>query len=247
MTEEQAAHTGGWARRYDAVAVREARVLERVRAAAGREGALAEEVLAVYLDLLGAAEEDARLLWPGEEARLACTACLVRLYDDLLASYYLVQRGLYLQACRVWLSYLDTLVLALQVVQEPAAAAAWLRGEPVEPADARRALEATGRVSPLIGELYAQLDLQSHPRSKAGFERALTIRQHWGDWQLQFVLGGEGNEAWLRRGLADWLYLGAVGLGALAGLGVVPPDSGWSRRRAAIVAAVSAELRVELP
>ncbi|HLI29193.1 MAG TPA: hypothetical protein VKZ60_19160 [Chloroflexota bacterium] len=237
----------GWARRYDPVAAREARVLERVRATAGRECTLAEEVLAVYLDLLGAAEEDDRLAWPSEEARLACEACLVRLYDELLASYYLVQRGLYLQACRVWLTYLDTLVLALHMVHQPAAAAAWLRGEVIEPGAARRALEAAGRLAPLVGELQAQLDQQSHPRSKAGFERALTIRQHWGDWQLQFVLGGEGNEAWLRRGLADWLYLAAVGLGALAALGVVPADSGWSQRRAAVVGAVAAQLHVELP
>ena len=224
-------------RRYDPVGPREERILRRVRAELGTEIGLAEEVLAVYLDLLGAVEEEHRLVWPAEEARVAFEACLLRLFDDLLATHYLTLRGLYLQANRLWQDYLETLWLSLYWVHTPQAARRWLRGSRQEPARARRALEAAGRLSPESGELYAVLDQRAHPRSKQGFERALTIADYMGEWQLSFVLGGEGNVAWLRRGLLDWLYVACHGLDEIAGLGVVPPDSQWSQRRAAAVAA----------
>ena len=236
---------GGWPRRFEDVGAREARVVARARAAAPADWALADELLAVYYDLLGAVEEDDRLVWPGDEPRLAFESGLVRLYDDLLASLYLVQRGLYLQACRLWLDYLETLWLALHAVRQPAAASGWLRGETVEPLVARGVLEAAGQLGPLGAELYAQLDRQSHPRAKQGFERALTVRQQWGEWRLQYVLAGEGNAAWLRRGVGDWLFVAALGLAEIAALGVVPPASGWSARRMAAVAAVQARLGVE--
>src|SRR3954462_8857931 len=114
--------------RFDPVAPREQRVLELARAALGAEIALAEDMLAVYLDLLGAVEEEYRLVWPADESRVAFEACLLRMYDDLLATYYLTLRGLYLQATRIWQDYLETVWLGLYFVHQPRAAARRLRG-----------------------------------------------------------------------------------------------------------------------
>ncbi|HZU05294.1 MAG TPA: hypothetical protein VFB73_04925 [Chloroflexota bacterium] len=224
-------------RRYEPVEAREARILQRARAALREEIAMAEEVLAVYLDLLGAVDEDPRLRWPAEEARVAFEACLVRLFDDLLATHYLTLRGLYLQANRLWQDYLETLWLALQFVHAPRAARQWLQGHRLDPLRARRVLEERGLVEPRGGELYELLDHRAHPRSKEGFERALTISSYMGEWQLSFFVGGEGNDAWLRRGVLDWLYLACYGLDEIDRLGVVPADTQWSQRRAAAVAA----------
>src|SRR5919199_1760137 len=98
-------------RRYDPVAPREERILRLAHTELRRETAQVEEVLAIYLDLLGAVEEEYKMAWPAEEARLGFLSCLLRLFDDLLATYYLTQRGLYLQANRVWQDYLETLWL----------------------------------------------------------------------------------------------------------------------------------------
>jgi hypothetical protein len=224
-------------RRYDPVAPREGRVLGLAREALQAEIALCEEVLAVYLDLLGAVDEEHRLVWPAEEARIGFQACLLRLFDDLLATHYLTLRGLYLQANRTWLDYLETLWLALVFVRDPRGARRWLEGRRYEPARARRELEQRDQVSPLSGELYTLLSTRAHPRTKAGFERALLITNQMGEWQLTFFVGGEGNVAWLRRGLLDWLYVACHGLDEIANLGVVPADSQWSHRRAAATVA----------
>jgi hypothetical protein len=224
-------------RRYDPVAPREERILRLARGELAREIAAAEELLAVYLDLLGAVEEEYRLEWPSEEARVGFLAALLRLFDDLLATYYLALRGLYLQANRVWQDFLETLWLGLYFVREPAAARRWLRGGRVEPTRARRTLEARGQLAPDSGELYALLDRQAHPRAKAGFERALVIMQQVGEWQTTFFVGGEGNTAWLRRGLRDWLYVATHGLDEIMGLGVIPAETQWTHRRDAAVAA----------
>lgn len=234
-----------WRRQFESLSVREARITARAQAAAPAECALAEELLIVYFDLLGAVEEDDRLVWPSDEARLAAEACLVRLYDDLLATWYLVLRGMYLQACRIWLDYLEALWLLLYFVREPSSAETWLRRGAVLPLDARRTLAAAGQLTAASIELYTQLDQQSNPRTKAGYERALSIRQGWGEWQLHFFLGGEGNSAWLRRAIGDWLFIAALGLAEFDALGVAPPAIGWSRRAAAAVAAVRARLGVD--
>jgi hypothetical protein len=63
---------------------------------------------------------------------------------------------------------------------------------------------------------------------------------------VALVLGGEGNAAWLRRALADWLFVAALGLSEFATLGVAPAESNWSQRRAAIVAAVREHLGADL-
>jgi hypothetical protein len=227
-------------RRYDPVAPREARVLARARTQLRAEVALSEEILAVYLDLLGAVDEEHRLAWPAEEARVGFEAALLRLFDDLLATHYLTLRGLYLQANRVWLDFLETLWLAVGFVREPRVAARWLVGHPYEPARLRRRLEQQGQLAPLSGELYTLLAQRAHPRSKAGFERALQVTNQMGEWQMTYVLGGEGNTAWLRRGLLDWLYVAVHGLDEIAALGVVPAESQWSQRRLAAGAAVRA-------
>ena len=222
---------------FDPVAPREQRVLELARAALGAEIALAENALGAYLDLLGAVDEEYRLVWPADESRVAFEACLLRMYDDLLATYYLTLRGLYLQATRIWQDYLETLWLGLYFVRQPRAADRWLRGGRREPTRARRALEERAQIDPLSGELYTLLGQRSHPRAKQGFERALIIAHERGEWQVRFFVGGEGNAAWLRRGLADWLYLACHGLDEIARLGVVPADARWSERREALVAA----------
>src|SRR4051794_5643193 len=165
------------ARRYDPVAPREERILRLARTELRPELAQIEEVLSIYLDLLGGVEEEYRMVWPAEEARLGFLACGLRLFDDLLSTYYLTQRGLYLQSNRVWVDYLETLWLALYFVREPAAARRWLRGRRQEPTRARRALEAQGHLLPESGDLYEVLDRRASPRAKAGFERALTISQ----------------------------------------------------------------------
>jgi hypothetical protein len=223
--------------RFDPVAPREQRVLELARAALSVEIALAEDVLAVYLDLLGAVEEEYRLVWPADESRVAFEACLLRMYDDLLATYYLTLRGLYLQATRIWQDYLETLWLGLYFVRQPQAADRWLRGGRREPTRARRALEERAQIDQLSGELYTLLGQRSHPRAKQGFERALIVAHERGEWQVRFFVGGEGNAAWLRRGVADWLYLACHGLDEIARLGVVPREARWSERRDALVAA----------
>jgi hypothetical protein len=219
------------------VAPREERILRLARGELAREIAAAEELLTVYLDLLGAIEEEYRLVWPSEEARIAFLAAMLRLFDDLLATYYLALRGMYLQASRVWQDYLETLWLGLYFVREPPVARRWLRGQRVEPGRARRALEARGQLAPESGELYELLGRQSHPRAKAGFERALVVTQQVGEWQTSFFVGGEGNAAWLRRGLRDWLYVATHGLDEIAALGVAPPESQWGHRRTAAVGA----------
>ncbi len=223
-------------RRYDPVAPREERVLRLARSELRREIVQSEEMLAVYLDLLGAVEEEYRLTWPAEESRLGFLACLLRLFDDLLATHYLVLRGLYLQANRVWLDYLETLWLGLYFVREPTAARRWLGGAREQPSRARHALEARGQLRPESGELYGLLERRAHPRTKAGFERALTITYQMGEWQTSFFVGGEGNVAWLRRGLLDWLYLASHGLEEIERLGIIP-QSQWSQRSAAAVSA----------
>jgi hypothetical protein len=225
------------ARRYDPVAPREERILRLVRSELRPELAQVEEVLAVYLDLLGGVEEEYRMAWPAEESRLGFLACGLRLFDDLLATYYLTQRGLYLQSNRVWQDYLETLWLALYFVREPAAARRWLRGGRQDPKRARRALEAQGQLQSESGDLYEVLDRRAHPRSKAGFERSLTISQQMGEWHVSFFVGGEGNLAWLRRGLLDWLYLATYGLDEIGRLGIAAPESQWAHRRAAAVGA----------
>ncbi len=219
------------------MAPREERILHLTRAELGREIAAAEELLTVYLDLLGAVEEEYRLTWPGEESRIAFLACLLRLFDDLLAGYYLVLRGLYLQASRVWQDYLEALWLALYFVSEPAGARRWLRGGRVEPSRARRTLEARGAVGPQSGELYLLLDRQAHPRAKAGFERAFVTMQQMGEWQTTFFVGGEGNTAWVRRALHDWLFVAIHGLDEIASLGLIADDTQWSHRRVAATGA----------
>src|SRR5918912_1905379 len=224
-------------RRYDPVAPREERILRLAHTELRRETAQVEEVLAVYLDLLGAVEEEYRMAWPAEESRLGFLACLLRLFDDLLATYYLTQRGLYLQSNRIWEDYLETLWLALYFVREPAAARRWLRGGPQDPKRARRALEAQGQLMPESGDLYEVLDRRANPRTKAGFERSLTISQQMGEWHVSFFVGGEGNVAWLRRGLLDWLYLATYGLDEIGRLGIAAPESQWAHRRAAAVGA----------
>ncbi len=228
----------GASRTYEPVEPRERRVVDLARSALPTEIALAEDLLASYLDLLGAVDEEYRLVWPAEEARVAFEACLLRMYDDLLATYYLALRGLYLQATRVWQDYLETLWLGLYFVRQPRAADRWLRGGRHEPARARKALEEQGQLAPLSGELYTLLGQRSHPRAKQGFERALIIAHERGEWQVRFFVGGEGNAAWLRRALLDWLYLAAHGLEEIARLGVVPAEARWSERRAALVDAV---------
>lgn len=224
-------------RRYEPVAPREERILRLTRTELARELAAAEELLTVYLDLLGAVEEEYRLPWPTEETRVAFLACLLRLFDDLLATYYLVARGMYLQASRVWQDYLEALWLAVYFVREPAAARHWLRGRRIEPTRARRWLEARALLPPESGELYALLDRQAHPRAKAGFERAFVTMQQMGEWHTTFFVGGEGNVAWLRRGLHDWLYVATHGLEAIAALGLIGPDTQWGQRRTAAVGA----------
>ncbi|HZR97639.1 MAG TPA: hypothetical protein VFE37_02970 [Chloroflexota bacterium] len=225
------------ARRYDPVAPREERILRLVRSELRPELAQVEEVLAVYLDLLGGVEEEYRMAWPAEESRLGFLACGLRLFDDLLATYYLTQRGLYLQANRVWEDFLETLWLALYFVREPAAARRWLRGGRQDPRQARRALEAQGHLLPDSGDLYELLDRRANPRTKAGFERSLTLSQQMGEWHVSFFVGGEGNLAWLRRGLLDWLYLATYGLEEIDRLGIAAPESQWAHRRAAAVGA----------
>ena len=225
------------ARRYDPVAPREERILRLVHAELRPELAQVEEVLAVYLDLLGGVEEEYRMAWPAEESRLGFLACLLRLFDDLLATYYLTQRGLYLQSNRIWEDYLETLWLALYFVREPAAARRWLRGRRQDPHRARRALEAQGQLMSESGALYELLDRRANPRTKAGFERSLTISQQMGEWHVSFFVGGEGNVAWLRRGLLDWLYLATYGLDEIGRLGIAAPESQWAHRRAAAVGA----------
>jgi hypothetical protein len=232
-----AGHPPSAPRRYDPVAPREQRILRVARSELRPEIALAEEVLAVYLDLLGAVEEDARLAWPAEEARVAFEACLLRLFDDLLATHYLTLRGLYLQANRLWLDYLEALWLGLYFARDPRAAGRWLRRGRQEPARARRTLEERSQLSPLSGELYGLLDRRAHPRARESFERVLSIANQMGEWQVSFFVGGEGNAAWLRRGLYDWLYVACHGLDEIDRLGVVPAATQWSQRRAAAVAA----------
>ena len=229
------------ARRYEPAGVREARIVAHARAALRPEIALVEEVLAVYLDLLGAVEEEHRLVWPSDEARVTFEACLVRLFDDLLATYYLTLRGLYLQANRLWQGYLETLWTGLYLVREPAMAGRWLRGEPPSPGVARQALEQAGLLSSVDGELYAALAGRTAP-TRSGFERALTLRERAGEWQISFLVGGEGNTAWLRRGVLDWLYVACHGLDQIDRLGVVPPDTQWSGRRAAVGAAAERQI-----
>jgi len=193
-------------------------------------------VLAVYLDLLGGVEEEYRMVWPAEEARLGVLACGLRVFGDLLATYYLTLRGLYLQATRIWQDYLETLWLGLYFVRQPQAADRWLCGGRREPTRARRALEEAAQIDQLSGELYTLLGQRSHPRAKQGFERALIVAHERGEWQVRFFVGGEGNAAWLRRGLTDWLYLACHGLDEIARLGVVPREARWSERRDALVA-----------
>jgi hypothetical protein len=228
---------GGPPRTYEPVEPRERRVLDLARGSLPEEIGLAEDLLASYLDLLGAVDEEYRLVWPAEESRVAFEACLLRLYDDLLATYYLALRGLYVQATRVWQDYLETLWLGLYFVRQLRAADRWLRGGRREPARARKALEEQGQLDPLSGELYTLLGQRSHPRAKQGFERALIIAHERGEWQVRFFVGGEGNAAWLRRALLDWLYLAAHGLDEIARLGIVPANARWSERRDALVAA----------
>jgi hypothetical protein len=170
---------------FDPVGPRERRVLELARTALAAEIALAEELLGTYLDLLGAVDEEYRLVWPAEESRVAFEACLLRMYDDLLGTYYLALRGLYLQATRIWQDYLETLWLGLYFVRQPRAADRWLRGGRREPTRARRALEEQAQVDPLSGELYTLLGQRSHPRAKQGFERALIVAHERGEWQAR--------------------------------------------------------------
>jgi hypothetical protein len=224
-------------RRYDPVGPREARILSLARQQLPEEIALVEELLAIYLDFLGAVEEEHRLHWSSEESRVAFEACLVRLFDDLLATHYLTLRGLYLQANRVWLDFLETLWLGLYFLRSPRAARRWLLGRTQSPIRARRALEAEGVLSSESADLYALLDRRAHFRTKGSAERALTIGDYMGEWQISFLIGGEGNVAWLRRGLLDWLYVACHGLDAIHGLGFVPAESQWSLRRAAATAA----------
>src|SRR5438309_1634523 len=54
------------ARRYDPVSPREERILRLVRSELRPELAQVEEVLAVYLDLLGGVEEEYRMAWPAD-------------------------------------------------------------------------------------------------------------------------------------------------------------------------------------
>lgn len=225
------------ARRYDPVAPREERILRLVHAELRPELAQVEEVLAVYLDLLGGVEEEYRMAWPTEESRLGFLACLLRLFDDLLATYYLTQRGLYLQSNRVWEDFLETLWLSLYFVREPTAARRWLAGRRQDPKRARKALEAQGQLLPESGDLYDLLERRANPRTKAGFERSLTISQQMGEWHVSFFVGGEGNVAWLRRGLVDWLYLATYGLEEIGRLGIAAPESQWAHRRDAAVGA----------
>jgi hypothetical protein len=225
------------ARRYDPVAPREERILRLVHAELRPELAQVEEVLAVYLDLLGGVEEEYRMAWPAEESRLGFLACLLRLFDDLLATHYLTQRGLYLQSNRVWEDFLETLWLALYFVREPPAARRWLLGRRQDPKRARKALEAEGQLMPESGDLYELLDRRANPRTKAGFERSLTISQQMGEWHVSFFVGGEGNVAWLRRGLLDWLYLATYGLEEIGRLGIAAPESQWALRCGAAVGA----------
>src|SRR5438093_844869 len=84
---------------------------------------------------------------------------------------------------------------------EARAADRWLRGGRREPTRARRELEERAQIDPLSGELYTLLGQRSHPRAKQGFERALIVAHERGEWQVRFFVGGEGNAAWLRRGL----------------------------------------------
>jgi hypothetical protein len=63
------------------------------------------------------------------------------------------------------------------------------------------------------------------------------VTQQVGEWQTSFFVGGEGNAAWLRRGLRDWLYVATHGLDEIAALGVAPPESQWGHRRTAAVGA----------
>src|SRR5215212_6346196 len=133
------------ARRYDPVAPREERILRLVHAELRPELAQVEEVLAIYLD------------------RLGVLACGLRLFDDLLATYYLTQRGLYLQSNRIWQDYLETLWLALYFVRDPAAARRWLRGGRQDPKRARRLLEAQGQLMPDSGDLYEVLERRASP------------------------------------------------------------------------------------
>ncbi|HEY7067986.1 MAG TPA: hypothetical protein VII06_41425 [Chloroflexota bacterium] len=224
-------------RRYDPVAPREARITQLVRAELGLEIAQVEEVLAIYLDLLGAVEEEYRLVWPAEESRLGFLASLLRLFDDLLGAYYLTQRGLYLQANRIWEDFLETLWLGLYFVREPQAARRWLRGSRLDPKRARKALEGQGQLLPESADLYDLLDRRASPRTKAGFERSLTISQQMGEWHVSFFVGGEGNAAWLRRGLLDWLFLATYGLEEIDRLGIAPAESQWGLRRTAAVGA----------
>jgi hypothetical protein len=225
------------ARRYDPVAPREERILRLVRAELRPELAQVEEVLAIYLDLLGGVEEEYRMAWPAEESRLGFLACGLRLFDDLLATYYLTQRGLYLQSNRVWEDYLETLWLALYFVREPAAARRCLRGGRQDPKRARRVLEAQGQLMPDSSDLYELIDRRAKPDTKAGFERSLTISQQMSEWHVSFFVGGEGNVAWLRRGLLDWLYLATYGLEEIDRLGIAAAESQWAHRRAAAVIA----------
>ncbi|HLH25447.1 MAG TPA: hypothetical protein VK066_23250 [Chloroflexota bacterium] len=225
------------ARRYDPVAPREERILRLARTELRPELAQVEEVLAVYLDLLGAVEEEYRMSWPAEESRLGFLACLLRLFDDLLATDYLTQRGLYLQANRLWQDFLETLWLGLYFVREPAAAGRWLRGGRQSPKGARRALEAQGQLLPESADLYDLLERRANPQTKAGFERSLTISQQMGEWHVSFFVGGEGNVAWLRRGLLDWLFVATYGLEEIGRLGIAAPESQWAHRRAAAVGA----------
>src|SRR3954447_2589510 len=146
------------ARRYDPVAPREERILRLVRTELRPELAQVEEVLSIYLDLLGGVEKEYRMVWPAEESRLGFLACGLRLFDDLLATYYLTQRGLYLQSNRVWEDFLETLWLALYFVREPAAARRWLRGGRQDPQRARRALEAQGQLMADSSDLDALID-----------------------------------------------------------------------------------------
>src|SRR5262249_60904035 len=64
---------------FDPVGPREQRVLELARAALGAEIALAENALGTFLDLLGAVDEEYRLLWAAGEDHVAFASSPLRL------------------------------------------------------------------------------------------------------------------------------------------------------------------------